>query len=107
MHIINDFFLLTWSYKDEVSTLFNEEELATLSHNYTYDVDRFCDSVAIALIIHPQNLDAIAKLSSTQEILNKLFTRIAFTREMIQKVQKTLLLFLIEKGNLTINQAIA
>ena len=107
MHIINDFFLLTWSYKDEVSTLFNEEELATLSHNYTYDVDRFCDSVAIALIIHPQNLGNIAKLSSTQEILNKLFTRIAFTREMIQKVQKTLLLFLIEKGNLTINQAIA
>jgi len=106
MHILNDFFLLTWNQKESFSVAFDEAATLRLSHNYTHDTERFCDSAAITLIIHPENLEAIGKLESLNQILNNLFSTLAFTKENIQKAQKTLLHFLIEQGNLGVNQAI-
>lgn len=106
MHIINDFFLLTWNQKESSSVVFEEEVTLRLSHNYTHDAERFCDSVAITLIIHPENLEAIGKLESSKQILNNLFSTLPFTKENIQKAQKTVLHFLSEQGNIAINQSI-
>lgn len=107
MHIINDFFLVTWNQKESISLLFDETLTEQLSYNYTHDPERFCDSVAIALIIHFENSEAISTLESSKKILNHLFNALPFTKENIQKVQKTLLYFLIQKGNITINNSIA
>lgn len=106
MHIINDFFLLTWNQKESSQVVFDEEITSKLSYNFTHDVERFCDSVAIVLIIHPANIEAIGTLESSKQILNHLFTELAFTKENVQKAQKTVLHFLIEHGNLSINKAI-
>ncbi len=106
MHIINDFFLLTWNQKESSHVVFDEAQTLELSHNYTHNVERFCDSVAIVLIIHPGNIEAISTLDASKRILNGIFESLLFTKENIQKAQKTILTFLISKGNLTINQAI-
>lgn len=106
MHIINDFFLLTWNQKESSHVVFDEEVTKILSHNYDHDTERFCDSVAITLIVYPENFEAIAQLESSKQILNKLFSTLPFTKENIQKAQKTVLYFLVQKGNLAINRAI-
>jgi len=106
MHIINDFFLLTWNEKEASHGVFDEAQTLELSHNYTHNVERFCDSVAIVLIIHPGNIDAIGTLDASKRILNGIFESLLFTKANIQKAQKTILSFLIAKGNLAINQAI-
>ena len=107
MHIINDFFLVTWNQKESVHVVFDETLTEQLSYNYTHDSERFCDSVAIALIIHFENSEAISTLESSKKILNHLFNALPFTKENIQKAQKTILYFLIQKGNLSINNSIA
>jgi predicted GTPase len=106
MHIINDFFLLTWNEKEASHGVFDDAQTLELSHNYTHNVERFCDSVAIVLIIHPGNIDAISTLDASKRILNGIFESLLFTKANIQKAQKTILSFLIAKGNLAINQAI-
>jgi predicted GTPase len=106
MYIINDFFLLTWNEKEASHGVFDDAQTLELSHNYTHNVERFCDSVAIVLIIHPGNIDAISTLDASKRILNGIFESLLFTKANIQKAQKTILSFLIAKGNLAINQAI-
>ena len=107
MHIINDFFLLTWNEKESSHTLLSETQTAQLSYNYTHDIERFCDSVAIVLVIHPENIQAISTLKASKLILNGIFESLTFSKENIQKAQKTILSFLIRMGDLKTNHAIA
>lgn len=107
MHIINDFFLVTWNQKESLHLVFEPAVTEQLSYNYTHDPERFCDSAAIVLIIYFKNIEAIATLQSSKLLLNHLFSEIEFTKENIQKAQKTLLYFLIQQGNLSINASIA
>ena len=106
MHILNDFFLLVWGEKQEHQVVFDEEQTMELSANYAHNPELFCDSVAIILIINPQNLAQIATLEESQKLLNNLFTKVTFTKENIQKTQKTILSYLIKMGDKQINAEI-
>jgi predicted GTPase len=106
MHILNDFFLLVWGEKQEQQVVFDEKQTIELSANYAHNPELFCDSVAIILIINPQNLAQIATLDESQKLLNNLFTKVTFSKENIQKTQKTILSYLIKMGNMEINTAI-
>ena len=106
MHILNDFFLLVWGEKQEQQAVFDEKQTEELSYNFSQNPERFCDSVAILLIINPQNILQIATLEESTKILNGLFSSLEMTKENVQKAQKTIFYFLIKMGNLDINSAI-
>jgi len=99
MQIINDFFLLVWGEKHEQQITFDKQ------FSLEFD-EHFCDSVAILLIINSHNISQIDALHASKIIFQGLFETIPLNKENVQKVQKTILTHLIEKGNQTINEAI-
>jgi len=99
MQIINDFFLLVWGEK--------HEQQVTNDGQLSLELDEpFCDSVAIVLIINSQNLPQIEQLSASKDMFRGVFQTIPFNKENVQNVQKTILSYLIELGNRTINASI-
>ncbi|MDD3343487.1 MAG: dynamin family protein [Sulfurospirillaceae bacterium] len=103
---MNDFFLLIWGEKQDHQAIFDEQQTMELSANHALDAELFCDSVAIVLIINPQNLTQIAQLEESKKLLNNLFTKVEFTKENIQKTQKTILRYLITMGDKNTNTEI-
>jgi len=106
MHIINDFFLLVWSERLDKNVVFDEKNRARLDQNLSTAFDNFCDGVAILSIISPQNFANMASLEEPKSLLKTLFEISSFTKENVQYAQVQLLFYLIQLGNLRVNQAI-
>lgn len=107
MHIINDFFLLVWNEKQDQQAVFNEQQTLELSDSFAKDSELLYDSIAILLIINPQNLSQIATLEEPTKIFGGLFKSFEMDKTNVQKAQKIILTYLIKIGNLDINRAIS
>lgn len=107
MHIINDFFLLVWNEKQDQQAVFDEQQTLELSDSFAKDSELLYDSIAILLIINPQNLSQIARLEEPTKIFGGLFKSFEMDKINVQKAQKTILTYLIKIGNLDINRAIS
>ena len=106
MHIINDFFLLVWSERLDKNVVFDEKNRDSLDENLSTAFDNFCDSVAILSIISPQNFANMASLEEPKSLLKTLFEISSFMKENVQYAQVHILFYLIQLGNLCVNQAI-
>ncbi|MBV5278568.1 MAG: dynamin family protein [Campylobacteraceae bacterium] len=107
MHIINDFFLLVWNEKQDQQAVFNEKQPVEFSDDFTQNLEQFCDSATILLIINPQNLSQIATLEESTKLFGGLFKSLEIDKVNVQKAQRTILTYLIKIGNLDINRAIS
>jgi len=106
MHIINDFFLLIWGERLNQEVVFDEKHTTEFDQYRLTSFDNFCDSVAILLIISPQNFANMAILEEPKTVLNTFFQHVIFNKENIQYAQSQLLGYLIVLGNLQVNHAI-
>lgn len=105
MHVVNDFFLLVWNEKITQQVVLEEKHKSQLSHTLSNTFDDFCDSIAILLIINPQNMANMGMLEAPKVVLQTLFST-PFTKESVQYAQIQVLLFLMDIGNVQINATI-
>ncbi len=105
MHVVNDFFLLVWNEKITQQVVLEEKHKSQLSHTLSNTFDDFCDSIAILLIINPQNMANMGMLEAPKVVLQTLFST-PFTKESVQYAQMQVLLFLMDIGNVQINATI-
>lgn len=105
MHVVNDFFLLVWNEKITQQVVLEEKQKSQLSHTLSNTFDDFCDSIAILLIINPQNMANMGMLEAPKVVLQTLFST-PFTKESVQYAQIQVLLFLMDIGNVQINATI-
>lgn len=104
MHILNDFFLLSWNEKlEHIDKL--PDRFSDYIYNYSNYSD-FCDSSAILLMINSENCDSVIKLNILGDLFDGVFKDISLDRCLILQAQKELLVFLVEEGNIELNKDI-
>jgi len=106
MHIINDFFLLIW--KEDAKRLFssNGDINSFLNSVLKNDYESFCDYCSIALIVSLSNLDKLTKIKEARDAIKFLSGFNEWDKKSVQYLQKELLFFLKNKGDIKLNKAI-
>jgi ribosome biogenesis GTPase A len=106
MHILNDFFLLVWQEDARVMFSTSHDIDGFLKTSLKSDYETFCDYASIILIINPQNIEKFSQLQESQNALKYLSGVQDFDKQRVQYLQKELLFFLKEKGDLILNKNI-
>lgn len=104
MHSVNDFFMLIWQENAKEIYSFEASIYKHLESLYETKKDIFCDYAAIILVVSPQNLDSIGKIPEAKDALTFLSGAIAWSKEGVQYLQKELLYFLHERGDISLNK---
>lgn len=106
MHIINDFFLLTW--KEDAKQLFSSlGDIKTfLTSTLKSNHEAFCDYTSILLIVTPSNIDNFSNISEAREAMKFLVGLNEWDKQRVQYIQKELLFFLNANGNIKLNKEI-
>ncbi|WP_321778277.1 dynamin family protein [Sulfurimonas sp.] len=106
MHIINDFFLLTW--KEDAKQLFSSlGDIKTfLTSTLKSNHEAFCDYTSILLIVTPSNIDNFSDISEAREAMKFLVGLNEWDKQRVQYIQKELLFFLNANGNIKLNKEI-
>ncbi|MBL0708226.1 MAG: dynamin family protein [Sulfurimonas sp.] len=106
MHIINDFFLLTW--KEDAKQLFSSlgDIKSFLTSTLKSNHEAFCDCTSILLIVSPSNIDNFSNISQAREAMKFLVGLNEWDKKRVQYIQKELLYFLSKSGNIEINNEI-
>ncbi len=106
MHILNDFFLLSWSDNSESIEELPKNFKKYISDSFNKNYDDFCDSCSILLMINHDNLDNIIKIKEFKLIFDRLFFTALVDKCLILQTQKELLKFIISLGDLNLNSLI-
>ncbi|WP_294961285.1 dynamin family protein [Sulfurimonas sp.] len=106
MHIINDFFLLTW--EEDAKQIFSSfGDIKTfLTSTLDSNQETFCDYASILLIVTPLNIDNFSTISEAREAMEFLVGLEEWDKQSVQYIQKELLFFLSSNGNIELNQEI-
>lgn len=106
MHILNDFFLLNW--QEDAKTLFSSihDIDSHLEGFWKSEYEVFCDYVAIIFVCDPTNIEKFAELQTPKNAIKVLSGAYEVEKKRVQYIQKELLFFLKEKGDLSLNKSI-
>ncbi len=106
MHILDDFFLLSWNEKADLIEKTDSEFSDKIYDIFIEDYEHFCDSSSLLLIVNSQNLEKIIEIEEFKLIFDGLFVKKAIDRCLILQIQKRVLVFLDEIGNKELNQTL-
>ncbi len=106
MHILNDFFLLNWGENSEHIEEATKEFSDKIYKTFNDDYKEFCDGCSILFIINSENLEKIIEIKEFKMIFNGLFDSNIVEKYLILQIQKRVLQFIVELGNLELIQTI-
>ena len=103
MHILNDFFLLSWNEKNE-SVEFLPDKLSQIIFDLIEnDFEHFSDSCSILLIANSENFEKLIDIKEFKLIFNAIFKDMPIDKSLILQTQKSVLAFILNLGNPDLN----
>lgn len=103
MHILNDFFLLSWNEKsDHVQDVY-DIDFSKILANYRQNFQNFCDSCSMIFIINDENWEKLIQIDEFKSIFGGVFAENSIDRCLILQIQKEVLKFITEIGDLKLN----
>ncbi|MCF6172490.1 MAG: dynamin family protein [Campylobacteraceae bacterium] len=105
MHILNDFFLLSWNENSQSIQNLPDEFSQKIYKTYD-DYKQFCDSCSILFVINSENLQKIIKLDEFKLIFGSAFEKKLVDKCLILQFQKKVLEFIIELGDMQLTQTL-
>ncbi len=106
MHILNDFFLLSWNEKsDHVQDVY-DIDFNEILVNYREDFQNFCDSCSMIFIINDENWEKLIQIDEFKSIFGGVFKDKSIDRCLILQIQKEVLKFVIEIGDLKLSASL-
>jgi len=106
MHIIDDFFLLIWQEDSKHKFSSYGDIKNYLETIFQKNFELFCDFTTIVLIISDENFKEFYEIKEARDALKYISGIDEWDKKRVQFIQKELLFFLIEKGNLKLNKEI-
>ncbi|NOX16620.1 MAG: dynamin [Epsilonproteobacteria bacterium] len=106
MHILNDFFLLSWNENSQSIENLPDEFSQKIYKIYDDNYEQFCDSCSILFIINSENLEKILKLDEFKLIFDSAFEKKLVDKCLILQFQKKVLDFFIELGDMQLTQTL-
>jgi len=106
VHILNDFFLLSWNEKsDHVQDVY-DIDFNEILVNYREDFQNFCDSCSMIFIINDENWEKLIQIDEFKSIFGGVFKDKSIDRCLILQIQKEVLKFVIEIGDLKLSASL-
>ncbi len=106
MHILNDFFLLSWNENSDLIENLPDKFSQKIDKTFNKNYENFCDSCSILFIINNENLQKIINIDEFKLIFDGVFTKKLIDKYLILQFQKRVLEFIIELGNIELNQTL-
>ena len=103
MHILNDFFLLSWNEKSESIECLPDKFSQTIFETIDRDFEHFCDSCSILLIINNENFEKTVDIKEFKLIFNSVFKDMQVDKSLILQTQKKVLELILNLGSLELN----
>ena len=106
MHILNDFFLLSWNEKSDHVQDVCDIDFNKIFATYREDFQNFCDSCSMIFIVNDDNWEKLIQIDEFKSIFGGVFRQKSIERCLILQIQKEVLEFIIEIGDLELNTAL-
>ena len=106
MHLLNDFFLLSWNENSDLIEDSSDELSKDIYLAYEASFREFCESCSIIFIINSENFEKIIQIEEFRFIFRGLFRDRIIEKCLILQVQKKVLELIIELGNLELNRTL-
>jgi len=106
VHILNDFFLLSWNENSDSIEDLQESFLEKIYKTYDEDYELFCDSCSILFIINSENLQNIINIDEFRLIFGGAFGDNFIDKCLILQFQKRVLEFIVELGDMDLTQTL-
>lgn len=103
MHIVNDFFSLIWQEDFKNISSIRQEIQSSLDTCLKSEYNSFCDYASIILSTSAKNIENYSKLKEPIDAVKFFVDLDIWDKKKVQSIQKELLVFLNEKGNLELN----
>ena len=106
MHLVNDFFLLSWSENSDLIEDTPKDIREKIDKTYTENFEEFVQSCSIIFIINSENLEKILKIEEFRLIFGGVFKDKILEKCLVLQVQKRVLEFIIDLGNSSLNRTL-
>jgi len=103
VHILNDFFLLSWNEKNDSVEFLPDCLSQTIFDTIDSDFEHFCDSCSILLIANSENFEKLIDIMEFRLIFDAIFKDMLIDKSLILQAQKRVLALILDLGNPDLN----